>query len=214
MSEKKIRVAIIDDHPIVLQGMAMVISHVDDMEIAGQYQTASALMEGLERSVPDILLMDINMPGIGGDELALALRDKYPEIRIIALTSLDSAYYTQLMMKRGAKGYILKGSGENVLLDAIRTVYAGEQYLEESVKERILQIALGQRKEGRSAVVLTKREIQVLQMIASNFSSQDIADKLFISKKTVENHRSNMLLKMKVKNAPSLIKKAIEMNLL
>lgn len=210
----QIKVSVVDDHPVVLQGFKTMLSSYNDFLLLGAYADPALLLEDLGSNTPDVLFFDIKMPVITGEELVEILADKYPQIKLIALTYLDSLYYAKLVMRKGASGYLLKTSSADEVRDAIKAVHNGSQYIETSIKDKIFQHALLNKKQNNEGLILTRREREVLQLIASNFNSSEIAGKLYISKRTVENHRANMLLKLKVKNAPSLVKKAIELNLL
>lgn len=214
MSTPFISIAIADDHPITVDGLKLMLSNQKDMRLVATYPDGNRLLEGLEQQTPDILLLDIKMPGIPGEEVAKLIAKKFPDIRIIALSYLDSVYYVRTMMKSGVSGYLSKNCSNETLIRAIRQVYNGEQYVEDFLKEKILQSALSNKKENRDHVRLTRREKDVLQLLASNFNSQQIADRLFLSKRTVENHRFSLLIKLGVKNSAALVKRAIEMNLL
>lgn len=204
----------VDDHPVVIDGLQRLLGQRDDMEIISSFETGGSLLQGLERNVPDVLILDIKLPDITSTELMAQLQQNHPQVKILVLTYLDNLYYVKTMMRQGALGYVLKTAGMDVLLTAITTVAKGEQYLEEIIKEKLVQHALISKKESKREVFLTKREKEVLQLIASNLSSQQIADKLFLSLKTIEFHRSNLLMKLNAKNAATLVKRAMQMSLL
>ena len=214
MAETFIKVSIIDDHPVVLNGIQLLFTNRQDMQLVGRYTTASALFEGLERNPSDVLLLDIKLSDIAAEDLAAQLADKFPKMKVIALTYLDTVYYVKLMMRHGVQGYLLKTATEKEVVEAICQVYNGGRYIDHSLQERILQHTLLNKKATSGTPTLSRREREILQLMASNYSSQEIARKLFLSKRTVENHRANMLSKFKVKNSVSLIKKAIELELL
>jgi DNA-binding NarL/FixJ family response regulator len=205
-----IKLTIIDDHPLLIKGLQSMFSHHPDMEIIGVYQDGAGLLKGLMEQQPDVLLLDIQMHGQMGDELAPILRKQYPEIMVLALTNLEHRYYIKSMIQHGVKGYVLKSSDEQVLLEAIRTVAKGETYFDPTIRSQVI-------KAQRSTELfpsLTRREKEILRLIASNYSSQDIADNLCLSKRTVENHRTHLLQKLEVKNSASLIRKAMELGLI
>jgi DNA-binding NarL/FixJ family response regulator len=210
----KIKIAIADDHPLVQMGLCHILSNSADMEIIGSYNNGAELLAGIATSQPDVLLLDIQMPGQTGDELAEIISSRYPSVRMLALTNQDNIYYIKAMLHRGATGYILKTAPEEILLDAIRTVHRGEQYLEPVLKEKVIQDALLAKKQNRSTPVLTRKELQVLQFIARNLTSQEIADLMYISKRTVDNHRMSLLMKLEVKNGAALVKKGLQMGLI
>lgn len=214
MADKKIKISIVEDHPIVIDGLRMMLKGRNDMGIVAQYSTGKELLEGLKITKPDMLILDIKLPDIQGDELIKQVIEKFPKTRILVMSYLDNLYFVKTMMRQGALGYVLKTCSKEVMINAIKSVAMGEQYIEELVRNTLVRHALLSRKESKESDILTKREKEILQLIASNATSKQIADKLFLSLKTIEFHRSNILLKLKVKNAASLIKKAMQMNLL
>jgi DNA-binding NarL/FixJ family response regulator len=209
-----IKIAIADDHPLVISGLHYALTKCTDMEITGSYANGVELLNGLAEMQPDVLLLDIQMPGQTGDELAEIIGAGYPAIRILALTNLDNVYYIKNMLRKGVRGYVLKTTMEPVLIDAIRRVYNGEQYLEPVLKEKVLQDTLRGKKEVSANPMLTTREKEVLQYIALDLTSQEIADKLFVTKRTIDSHRMSLFLKLGVKNMAGLVKKGIQMGLI
>jgi DNA-binding NarL/FixJ family response regulator len=210
----KIRVSIADDHPLVINGLTQILECCDDIQLIATYSNGQELLEGLELLQPDVLLLDLHMPYMSGEEVTPIIAEQYKSVRIIALTNQDNTYYVKTMMRHGVSGYVLKTSDADTIVDAIRMVDSGEVYIEPSLKEKVVQETL-QAKQGRiSMPQLTRREKEVLDLIASNFTSQEIADQLFLSKRTIDNHRLSLLLKLDVKNSAALIKKAMQLGLL
>ncbi len=210
----KIKVAIADDHPLMISGLHYALSSCNDMEVTGAYANGQELLSGLAKIQPDVLLLDIHMPGQTGDELADIIAGRYPQIKMLALTNQDSVYYVKTMLRKGVKGYILKTAMEPLLLEAIRKVHSGEQYLEPSLKEAILQAAIRGKKDLSASPRLTSREKEVLQYIARDLTSQQIGDQLFVSKSTIDSHRMSLLMKLGVKNTAGLVKKGIQLGLI
>ena len=210
----KIKIAIADDHPLVIDGLHHILGNCADMEITGSYNDGAQLLAGIARSRPDVLLLDIQMPGQTGDELALIINERYPEIRMLALTNLDNVYYIKSMLRNGVLGYVLKTTTGKILLEAIRAVANGEEYLEPVLKEKMAADALQMKNHGHSDPILSRREQEVLQYIASDLTSQEIADKLFVSKRTIDSHRLNLMMKLDAKNVAALIKKALQLGLI
>ncbi len=209
----KINVSIADDHPLILKGMQNMLQTADDINILQTYVDGEELLEGLKQKQPDVLLLDIQMPGLSGDVLAKVISRQYANIKIIALTNLDTPFFIKNMFQAGAVGYVLKTSSEETILNAIRTVHANGQFLEKKLQDSVLQSSLSS-SPGSKTPVLTQRELEVLQLIAENLTSKQIAERLFLSKRTIDHHRNNILLKLDVKNTAALIKKAISLDLL
>jgi DNA-binding NarL/FixJ family response regulator len=209
-----IRLAIVDDHPLAISGIKTMLSACEGVEVTASYSSGNSLMEGLKLAQPDVLLLDILLPDISGKELAPLISKQFPNIKIIALTSLDAPATIKVMMQRGCLGYLLKDADEHTLMEAIGHVYRGEEYIEASLKKLLLQHAIGAKKQSRDQhPELTQREKEVLKLIISEHTTQEIADKLFISFRTVENHRYSLLQKLEVKNTAGLVRTALTMGL-
>jgi len=208
-----IRVAIVDDHPLIRKGLYNMFQYLDNIQLTAAYADGCSLLEGLKEQQPDILLLDIHLPDHSGETLARLISRDYPAIGIIALTNLDNVYYIRSMFKAGARGYVLKTAPEEVLAEAIQKVYDGERFMEGGLRELVLQASLTDGVQRNPQLLLTKREQEVLQLIASNLTSKEIAENLFLSKRTIDHHRNNLLLKLNVKNTAALIAKAIKLGL-
>jgi len=209
----KIKIAIADDHPLVIVGLSIILAN-NDMHLTGSYNDGRELLAGLKSNTPDVLILDIHMPGQQGDELAGIITDQYPNIKILALTNEDSVYYVKSMHRKGAHGYILKTTSESVLVDAIRRVYHGEQYLETRLKEKVKQDTLQAKKRLSAGPVLTEREKEILRYISQDMTSAQIAEKISLSKRTIDYFRLSMLTKLGVKNVGALVKKGIQLGLI
>lgn len=186
------------------------LQHATDIEITGTYQNGRELLAGLRQQQPDVLLLDIQLQGQMGDELAPVLLKHHPNMMILTLTNMEHEYYIKTMIQHKVSGYVLKSSDEAVLLEAIRTVARGQQYFDPTIRKQAAKV--------QSSVMenptLTRREKEILELIAANYSSNAIADQLFLSKRTVDNHRLHLLLKLDAKNAAGLVKKAIDLGLI
>lgn len=208
-----IRIAIADDHPLIVNGLRNILSAYTDMEVVATFSNGQDLLESFKQSTPDILLLDIQMPGMQGDVVCKTINRLYAQVKVIALTNLDNVFYVRTMFKAGALGYLLKTAPEDQVIKAVRTVAANGQYLDKELQASVMQSSLTGNAPSKSPL-LTAREKEVLQLIAENNTSKEIAEKLFLSKRTIDHHRNNLLLKLDVKNAAGLIKKAINMGLL
>lgn len=205
-----INVSIVDDHPIVLNGLTKMLGAKDEINILRVYSDGRSLLNGLRQIQPDVLILDLEMPDFKGEEIARTVSRQYPKVAILVLTNRDQPYYLNLLLKNGAKGYLLKSTGIQTLTDAIIAVSKGEQYLDASFNK------YRERKEGaeKKVPIITKREIQVLELIADGLTSNEIAKKLFITLSTVENHRINLFLKFEVKNSVALVRKGLQLGII
>ncbi|WP_118976218.1 response regulator [Taibaiella koreensis] len=203
-----IRLTITDDHPMVISGIRNMLHYYRHIEVADTYTNGAALMEGLKTSQPDILLLDLQLPDISGNELIRLIVSQYPAISILVITSMESMFHIKDAMKAGSKGYLLKTAPRETLLEAIETIYQGGEYLESSLKEQLLQEML--KTKHAPASPLTRREKEILQLIAKALTSAEIAATLSISTRTVENHRFSLMQKLNAKNTVGLIRVAQE----
>lgn len=205
-----IRIAIADDHSLVINGLQKIFSTSTEVNIIGTYSNGDLLLAGLQLQQPDVLLLDIQMPGKNGIELAGMVHKQYPEVKIIALTNVEVIYQVRKMMQQGCMGYLLKDVDAETLYAAIQKVYNGEMVVHEKIKTDLTNSLLLSNQPQQ----ITRREIEVLQLIAQELTTAQIAEKLFISFATVENHRNRMLQKLGVKNTAGLIKKGMEQGLI
>lgn len=209
-----IKIAIADDHPLIIEGIQNMLRGHNDITMIATYNNGSELLEGIRTSRPEILLLDINLPDKQGDELCRIISREHPEIRIIALTNLDNVYYIKSMLQNGASGYVLKNIKKENLVTAIHEVHSGNVYLDEVVQHRVQEENDNIKKQTAYGSSLTRREKEVLQLIAENNTSKEIGEKLNLSKRTIDHHRESILAKMEVKNVSALVKKAIALGLL
>lgn len=213
MDTSPIKVVITDDHPLVRNGLQNVLKGQDNIVVIAEYNTGERLMNGLRLQQPDVLLLDIQLPDKGGDELVPIIMERYPDIRILILTSNDSIYYIKLLVDLGIHGYLLKDTEQDMLVEAIETVYKGNRFFSPQVKDSLLNLSL---KPVHTATqeALTPREIEILKLIAQEHTSHEIGEKLFLSYRTVENYRIGIMQKLGVKNMVGMAKKAILMGLI
>ena len=209
----KIRLAIIDDHAVVLDGLRTMLNAFANLEVVYTTQSGNQLLEHFESDVPDVLLMDIQMPEINGIDLCKQITKQHPSVKVIAFTSFDDSNYVKQIFRSGAKGYLLKNSDKHTIVKAIETVMQDEEYMDDSIKKILLQESITGQRRSIFDVPLTKREKEIMKLIAEGLSSQEIADKLFISLRTVETHRLNLNQKLDVKNTAGLVKEAIKRGL-
>ncbi len=209
----KIQISIADDHPMVIMGVQNMLDAHKDITILDIYSDGIALLQGLQYRQPDVLLLDIQMPGKTGDQLMPVIIKKYPDLKVLALTNFDSTLHAQNMLRKGVLGYLLKTTDKKTFIKAVETVYKGELFLQEEMKEKMKEAGERIKRDVTTKSNLSKRELEILQFIVNGDSSQEIADKLFLSIRTVENYRFNILLKMDAKNIAVLVRKALELGL-
>jgi len=211
---KPIRLAIVDDHAVVLDGLKTMLSAFSQLQVELTTQRGSVLLDELPSTPVDVVLMDIQMPEINGIDLCKQVVRLHPEVKVIAFSSFDDSNYVKQIFRSGAKGYLLKNSDKHTIVKAIEIVMEGEEYMDETIKKIILQESLTGQRRSIFEVPLTKREKEILKLIAEGFSSQEVADKLFISLRTVETHRMNINQKLDVKNTAGLVKEALKRGLI
>ena len=210
----KIRLAIVDDHAVVLDGLKTMLNSFENLEVVYTTQSGQTLLNHFQSDTPDVLLMDIQMPDINGIDLCKQITRQYPSVKVIAFTSFDDSNYVKQIFRSGAKGYLLKNSDKQTIVKAVETVMQNEEYMDEPIKKILLQESITGQRRSLFEVPLTKREKEILKLIAEGLSSQEIADKLFISLRTVETHRLNLNQKLDVKNTAGLVKEAMKRGLI
>jgi DNA-binding NarL/FixJ family response regulator len=210
-----IRVYIADDHQVLLDGLNTLLSNIDDLEVVGMGHHGKEVLQFVKGQEVDVILLDINMPVLNGIETCKILQKEHPSIKVLALSMYEKASFIQQMLKNGAAGYILKNTGQDELIEAIKTVHQGEQYLSKVVSDTLMQSLMGKSSSTRPYIPeMTRREKEVLSLIAKELTTQEISDHLHISLNTVETHRKNLLSKFGVRNSVGLIKMALERGLL
>src|SRR5204863_318547 len=191
-----IRVFIVDDHPVVIEGIHSLLQNEKDIEWVGQAMNAQSCLGFFVNNTADVVLMDISMPGMDGVELCALMKEKYPGIFILGLSTFNQGLYIKKMMENGASGYVLKNSSKEELLNAIHTVCDGGIYFSGEAGD---VLKLYQRSNQEELPVLSRREKEVLELIAEGYTNPEIAEKLFISSFTVDSHRKNLIAKLNVK---------------
>lgn len=216
-TDDKIKILLVDDHQIVRDGIKSLLSDVQDCKFVGEAENGVDAIKKTEELLPDLIILDINMPVMDGITCAKVITGKHPEIKILALTMLNEQEYIKNMIAAGALGYILKNSGKEELVKAIHAVIEGKNYFSNDVKDAIFMQMIGKKSSfGKiigEPIPLTRRELDVLRLIVEEYTNQEIADKLFISVRTVDAHRRNLLEKTGARNTAGLVKFAIERNL-
>jgi len=207
-----VRVALLDDHPVLVRGLKNMLETITWLTVTGAYLNAAQCLEDFKQgNRPQILLMDVLMPDTNGEELAVIIKRDYPDVALIAFTNLEQRYYINSLLAKGVSGYVIKSSTEEILIEAIRTVSDGGIYFDPLIAPQAREAISMKKSDAAARLVLTPREKEILKLLAANCSSSEIAEKLFISKRTVDFHRANLLLKFDVKNSVALVNKAIEL---
>jgi len=200
---------VVDDHAIVREGLGALLARREDIRIVGEAADGQYAVEAVARLKPDVVLMDIAMPGMNGLEATREIHARFPATRILVLTQHDSKEYIVPMLQAGAVGYLTKDVRAGELADAIRTVYEHGAYLHPNVTHALVNALAQAADANETQPMLTEREIQVVRLIAEGLSNREIAERLSISVKTVDTHRGNIMEKLGVHNTAELIKYAI-----
>ena len=219
-ASKKSSVLIVDDHPIVRQGIAQLINRESDLEVCCEAGTADQALEALNKcgrscskncSV-DIAVVDMSLPGISGIELIKTIRAHYPDLPVLVISMHDESLYAERALRAGSKGYIMKQEATENVLTAIRQILRGEIYISDSMRSKILQRIIDNDFEIPSSPVsrLSDKELEVLRLIGMGFKTSDIAMELHRSVKTVEAHRANIKDKLNLKNATELVRFSVQ----
>lgn len=203
----KASVFIVDDHYMVIEGIRSLLQNEKDIEWMGHATNAASCLAFLNQHQPDIILMDINLPDKSGIDLCKEVREKYPSVFVLGLSTFNQQSIIRNMIDNGASGYVLKNADKTELLEAIKTVMSGKNYLSH-------EVSLSLRESDNNLPPVTRREKEVLQLIAEGLTNTEIAEKLFISIPTVNTHRKSLLEKFDAKNTAILIGKASKQGLI
>lgn len=209
---RTIKTALVDDHALFREGITLLLSRVDEIELIFDVSSGEELMERLKTEVPDVLLLDLDMPGINGIDTYKMVHDRYPDLKVLVLTMHKEERMIAYLMELGVNGYLLKDTDREELKKAIVTVYEEGMYF----NDRTAQAMLGGLKRKTKTppklgqeIILSRREQQVLELIAEGLSNKEIGEKLFISTRTVDGHRTSLLQKFNVHNTAKLIMEAV-----
>jgi DNA-binding NarL/FixJ family response regulator len=210
MDNMAIKVAITDDHFLVLSGLKASLKGMKRVVLIGAYTSGEALLEGLQVDTPDVLLLDLQMPGLSGTTLVYAIRKQWPEIRIIIVTGAEDISYVRELLNSGCRGYLLKGAmDKETLTEAIDQVCNGAIFVTPSLKDELFYDVLNIKKgKAQGVPKLTRREAETLKLVSKGLSSQQIAEELFLSIRTIDSHRLSLLKKLNASNTATLLKKA------
>ena len=205
------RILVVDDHPILREGLLQSINRQPDMVVCGEAEDACQALGAVGRLKPDLVLVDISMPGRSGLELLKDIQTMHPGLPVLVLSMHDESLYAERVLRAGARGYIMKHERPKKLLEAIRYVLSGKAYVSEKMASRILDVFSGRRAlgDGFPLEQLTDREFEILHLIGRGKNSHEIARELHLSVKTVDTHRTHLKEKLKLKSALQLTRYAI-----
>ncbi len=209
-----IRLLIADDHNMFVEGIESILKDERDIQVVAKCYDGGSVFAEIQKHQIDVILLDINLPGMNGIEVCKKLTKEYPEIRVLALSMYNDESFVTEILKFGALGYILKNTGKSELVRAIKTVYRRHSYFSDEVTETIMKSLVSpkddQKKSRGILPKISRREKEVLQLIVQEHTTQEIAEELFISLKTVESHRRSLLTKLNVRNTAGLVRVALE----
>jgi two-component system response regulator NreC len=215
MMSDRIRVLIADDHIIVRSGLRLLLEAEPDIDVVGEASEGREALNLIEKQLPDVVLMDIAMPGMDGLEATRQIKARWPQVQVLALTMHRSDEYFFEMLKAGASGYILKGAETSDLIQAVRVVGRGEVFLYPTMAQKLVRDYVNYMQWGEGAgSALSPREKDILRLLSEGCSTKEIADKLVISPSTVHSHRSNLMTKLGLSNRRELIQYARQRGLI
>jgi len=206
-----IKVLIADDHTILRQGIKALLDNQAGIEVIGEAKDGREALTLIEDLLPDVILMDIAMPGLNGLEATRRIKKKFPKIKVLVLTMYTNEEYVFQILQAGANGYLVKETAFQDLISAIRAVYRDEAFMSPSISKKVINRYTQRVRDANDTTgdMLTTREREILQLIAEGSSSKKIAEALFISPKTVETHRTHIMDKLNIHNRTDLVKYAI-----
>jgi len=206
-----VNILIVDDHPVVVEGLKAMLNQLPHIHVAGSAADGREAMEFLHKSAVEVVLLDINLPDTNGIELCQKIKKEFPVVKVLGISNFGDRSYISRLIDAGALGYLIKNAKPEEITDAIQTVMQNRLYLSLELEHILTSPTII---KDRAVPELTKREKEVLQLIADGLTNNEIAGKLFISPLTVDSHRKNLLTKLNVKNTAALIKTAASKGLL
>jgi DNA-binding NarL/FixJ family response regulator len=204
------KIIIVDDHTLFRNGLRILINNMEDYQVIAEAANGKQFIEILEKELPDLVLLDINMPVMDGIEAATIAHEKYPELKIITLSMYGEEDYYYKMVNAGVKGFVLKNSDIKEVKAAMDMVYEGGSFFSSELLQNLVNSLKSAPKSKEFHTELSEREMEILILICQGLSNQEIGDKLFISKRTVDKHRANILEKSESKNTAQLVVYAIK----
>lgn len=211
-----IKLLLADDHKIVRDGIKLMLEPQAGLDVVAEADNGNEVLKNLENQVVDLVVMDINMPEMDGITATKIIKEKYPDVKVLALTMSNDDLHIRQMIQAGASGYIMKSAGRNELKEAIETIMSGKHYFSnEATQSIMMDLVKGKGKSSApDPIHITDRELEILELIIKEFTNQEIAEKLYISSRTVDAHRRNLLQKTGARNTAGLVKYAFQHNLI
>ncbi len=204
-----IDVFIADDHQMIIDGLKSLLEDEEDVRVTGQALNGLGVLAYLKHSPCHILLLDINMPQMDGISTTKEVKKKHPEVKVLILSMHNTKDFVESVMNAGAEGYILKNAGRDELLNAIKTIHKGGYFYGNDIMQSLINKSAGK----QPLAALSKREIEIIQLLVQEYTTSEIAEKLCLSTHTVDTHRKNLLSKLSVRNIAGLVKYALQNNI-
>jgi two-component system, NarL family, nitrate/nitrite response regulator NarL len=200
---KPLKIFIADDHQLILEGLTSLIHGIEGFELLGKASTGEELVDALAQAtgLPDVCVLDIEMPGIGGVAALKIIKEKFPPVKVLMLTMHEESFHINRVIKEGADGYLLKNLNRDTFIQSIRKIMNGESFFVEGSAKAITALVV----DGTQADILTVREKHILKLIARGKSNKEIAKELFISNRTVDTHRNNLMRKLNISSSVQLV---------
>jgi DNA-binding NarL/FixJ family response regulator len=210
--QKKINIFLVDDHPLMRQGLAQLLNSEPDMAVCGEAGDAPRALKGISTKVPDLVIVDISLKGNNGIELIKNIKALYRELPILVLSMHDECIYAPRVLRAGARAYVMKQEAAEKVMVAIRRIMNGDIYVSERVADQMLHQIVNGRSSATTNPIdrLSDRELEVIQLIGQGRSTRDIASSLNVSVKTIESHRAHIKEKLNLKNATELIQFCVQ----
>jgi len=206
------KIVVVDDHPIIRQGLENLINHEDDLLVCAQAENAYEAMKAIKKTSPDLIIVDISLEGESGLELIKTIKSQHINLSILVLSMHDESLYAERVLRAGANGYIMKQKGTEKLIIAIRKILSGQEYISDDIMMRMIHKFVGQRPEvnNHSTESLSDRELEVFLLIGQGFGTRKIASQLFLSVKTIETYRAHIKEKLNLADSSELLRYAIQ----
>jgi len=210
-SHSPVKILIVDDHPSVREGLALRISLHSDLEVCGEADSEDQALSLVKQTGPDLVLVDISLKSGHGIELIKRIRSLYPAVKMLVISGFQESLYAERAFRAGALGYLNKQESNEKMIEAIRTVLAGERFLSPEISRRLVNQALGASDKTKTPIeYLTDRELEIFRMIGEGLKTSAIAERLFLSTHTIDTHRENIKRKLAVNNAAELSRASVQ----